>query len=70
MGLDVLKGFRERRNFIPILILTSSKYHTDIEQAYHLGANAYLLKPSDPAKLTEIGRAIRDFWLIQNIPPP
>jgi len=68
MGLDVLKALRKERNFIPVLVMTSSKYHTDIEQAYEFGANAYLLKPPDSGKLLETVKAIRDFWLAENIP--
>ena len=68
MGLDVLKVIRQHPAYIPVLVLTSSKHPSDIEQSYHLGANAYLLKPSESSKLLETVTAIKDFWLTFNIP--
>ena len=71
MGLDVLKWIREQSEVATIVvILTSSKEETDITTAYHLGANGYLVKPSDLSQLTDIAKSIKDFWLTQNIPPP
>jgi CheY-like chemotaxis protein len=70
-GLEVLKWIRqEARLNIPVVVLTSSQNNTDIAAAYDLGANAYLVKPSDTFKLAEIVTAIKDFWLTQNTPPP
>jgi CheY-like chemotaxis protein len=49
-----------------VVFLTTSKERRDIEQAYRLGANAYLVKPTTPAQLREMVRAIRDFWIVHN----
>ena len=68
MGLDVLHRIRQQPKYIPVIVVTSSKYPTDIEQAYRLGANAYLVKPSGPNQLIETVQSIKDFWLNQNIP--
>jgi hypothetical protein len=35
-----------------------------------LGANGYLVKPTTLADLVAIVRAINDFWLTHNYPPP
>jgi hypothetical protein len=40
----------------------------DIQTAYHLRANAYLVKPSGLDKLQVMAQAIKDFWYIQNQP--
>src|ERR1051326_2298998 len=71
MGLDVLKLIRQQSGLAPIvIILSSSQEEADIASAYRLGANAYLVKPPDPARLGDMVRAINDFWLTQNMPPP
>ena len=70
-GLEVLKWIRQGGPLsIPVVILTSSENENDIAAAYELGANAYLVKPSDIRQLAEIAKAIKDFWLIQNRPYP
>ncbi len=68
MGLDVLKWIRKqaRLKTLPVIILTSSSVQTDIDEAYKLGANAFLVKPSNVHKLDELVRLIRDFWLAAN----
>ena len=70
MGLEVLKWIRQKFGFkIVVLILSASKNDADVEEAYRLGANAYLVKPSDVGHLCELVAAIQDFWLRQNIAP-
>jgi CheY-like chemotaxis protein len=71
MGLEVLKWMREQpelRNLI-VIIFTSSRLEPDIEMAYQLGANAYLVKPSSPLELREIATGIKRFWLELNHGP-
>ena len=48
----------------------SSREVADIAAAYQLGANGYLVKPPEVSKLDGMVRAINDFWLTQNTPPP
>src|SRR5436190_17704060 len=70
MGLEVLKWLREKPEFDStiVLVLSSSHMSEDISAAYHLRANAYLVKPSGLDKLQLMAEAIRDFWYIQNQP--
>lgn len=71
MGLDVLKWIRQQSEWGPIVvILSSSREDVDIAAAYRLGANAYLVKPSEVGKLEEMARTIKDFWLLQNTALP
>jgi|SRR5665213_2078151 len=71
MGLEVLKWIREQPCFktLIVIVLTSSRHKSDIETAYQLGANAYLVKPSTPRELREIARRIKLFWLELNQGP-
>jgi DNA-binding response OmpR family regulator len=70
-GLEVLKWLREKRDFdtLVVVVLTSSQSEMDMRQAYKLGANSYLVKPSDPDKLTDIARLVSDYWLRTNQAP-
>jgi CheY-like chemotaxis protein len=71
MGLDVLKWIRQQPEVATIvIILTSSNEEADITTAYRLGANGYLVKPHDVRQLTDMAKSIKDFWLMQNTPPP
>jgi CheY-like chemotaxis protein len=66
-GLEVLKWIRQQAQLsVPIVILTSSENEADIEAAYRLGANAYLVKPNEVTKLVEVAKAIKDFWVTLN----
>jgi DNA-binding response OmpR family regulator len=66
-GLEVLEWIRRQSLFksLPVLILTSSSRAEDMEQARLLGADDYLLKPSDPAKLVDFVKSLHDRWLSQ-----
>ena len=67
-GAEVLEWIRQQPSVssLPVIVLTSSMQEDDICRAYDLGANAYLVKPSDPEALQVMVKAIDDFWLKQN----
>jgi|SRR6185436_5643916 len=71
MGLEVLKWVREQPELrtLIVIVLTSSRLEPDIEQAYQLGANAYLVKPSSPPELRKTAAGIKQFWLELNHRP-
>jgi CheY-like chemotaxis protein len=64
-GLEVLEWTRQQPQFksLPVLIFTSSSRPEDRERARQLGADDYLLKPSDPLKLVELVKLLHDRWL-------
>lgn len=70
-GFDVLGWVRERPAFkrLSIVILTASMRPEDVERAFSLGANSYLVKPSDIAALGEMVRCLRDWIQINHFPP-
>src|SRR6266498_1677832 len=59
MGLDLLKWLRERPAFDSTIVrvLSSSPMPGDIQDAYHLRANAYLVKPSGLDKVQVMAQA-------------
>jgi len=70
-GFEVLEQIRqhpELRNLV-VIVLTSSASDADIAKAYSLGANAYLVKPSDSSQLVDMVQAIKHFWLTYNCLP-
>lgn len=70
MGLDVLKWIRQRPGSpLVVVMLTASGEDGDVATAYRLGANAFLTKPSEAAKLVDMVKAIKDFWLRHNTLP-
>lgn len=71
-GFDVLTWLRgqEAMSTLPALVFTSSNQATDIERAYQLGANGYLIKPGRPDELLQLVKSIKDYWLGENRTPP
>jgi DNA-binding response OmpR family regulator len=73
LGLDVLKWLRSHAGFkaVVVIVLTSSKQDRDIELAYALGANSYLVKPPDVQHLVAMVKRIKEYWMETNqIGPP
>jgi CheY-like chemotaxis protein len=48
---------------IPIVVLTSSQAEIDIQKAYDLHANSYVVKPVDLDQFVDIMESIGGFWL-------
>lgn len=67
-GLEVLKSIRQEPACgRPIVVVfSSSDLDVDVDQAYALGANSYVVKPATPGELQQIVVAIRDYWLSVN----
>ena len=62
-GLEVLQWIRNQPELktMPILMLTSSSESNDLDRAYALGANSYLVKTVDLPTMREIVRGIGEF---------
>jgi CheY-like chemotaxis protein len=63
-GFEVLHWLKSQESLrkMPVVMLTSSDHQEDIERAYSLGANAYMIKPSGAERLQELVRAINSYW--------
>ncbi|SDU13172.1 two-component system, unclassified family, response regulator [Verrucomicrobium sp. GAS474] len=64
-GLEVLRWIRQHETLSPlvVLILTSSSERADVEEAYRLHVNAYIVKPTSINTMVEIVGHIENFWL-------
>ncbi len=70
-GLEVLRQIKSQTNHrsIPVIVLTSSSEDRDIQTAYQLGANSYIVKPVDFNKFIEVVGQIELYWGVLNTPP-
>jgi CheY-like chemotaxis protein len=62
-GLEVLRWIRSQPALrqLPVIMLTSSQEPSDLDQAYALGANSYLVKSVDVAEMREVVRGIGEY---------
>jgi len=70
-GIDVLRHARQHPVWkqVPFVILTTSRENTDINTAYDLGVNSYIVKPVDFGSFTEVVKHIKMYWVLTNEPP-
>jgi CheY-like chemotaxis protein len=70
-GLEVLAWIRGRDDLrrVPVVMLTSSNQPSDVNRAYDLGVNSYLVKPSALDELVEMVKKLSVYWLEMNVKP-
>jgi CheY-like chemotaxis protein len=70
-GIEVLRQARSDPVWrqVPIVVMTTSRENRDIEAAYGLGVNSYIVKPVDFLTFTEVVKSIKVYWLLTNEPP-
>jgi CheY-like chemotaxis protein len=65
-GWEVLEWIRGTEanglNRLPVIIMSSSNVQEDIDRAYELGVNAYLVKPNGFGELVKTLQTTTDFW--------
>ena len=71
-GLEVLQTLKadDETRKIPVVVVTSSREDPDIQKAYALGANSYVVKPVGFAEFMEAMSNLGLYWLLINQPPP
>ncbi|RAK22684.1 response regulator receiver domain-containing protein [Flavobacterium aquaticum] len=64
-GHEVLKKIKQDSNLkkIPVIMLTTSAFANDINQAYENNCNSYVKKPLDMQEFLEAILKIENFWL-------
>ena len=71
-GLEVLERLKgdDHLRTVPVVMLTSSREERDLVKSYHLGVNAYVVKPVDFKDFVEVIKEMGLFWAVINQPPP
>ena len=64
-GFDVLRWIRQQPKLrrLPVIVLTGSVHDSDARLAYEIGANSYVIKPTDFNRLMETMKVLGNFWL-------
>ena len=67
-GIEVLRIIKadELTKDIPVVMLTSSKEHPDIMNAYALGANSYIVKPVEFDSFSKVISELGFYWMLIN----
>ena len=70
-GLEVLRQIKQHRTLcvIPVVVLTTSAESADVQAAYRLGANSYIVKPVEFEKFMDVSATIDLYWTVVNQPP-
>ena len=63
-GLEVLRQIKGdvELHRLPVVVLTTSAAESDVDQAYELQANSYLVKPADFDKFSNLMRDLGLYW--------
>lgn len=71
-GFEVLRVLRAtaKTRLLPVIVLSASVEQPDIQRATKLGANSYVRKSLDFARLCDNMALLARYWTGLNIPPP
>ena len=63
-GLELLRTIRgdDQLKGVPVIVLSSSADHGDVERAYELHVNAYVRKPVDLVGFQDLMHSVERFW--------
>ncbi|KAB2902401.1 MAG: response regulator [Anaerolineae bacterium] len=63
-GIEFLTVVKSNDHFrhIPIVVLTTSNHEDDIQQAYDLSVEGYMVKPVDYDQFVEMMKNIHGYW--------
>lgn len=67
-GLEVLRQLKAHPMFcrIPVVVLTTSREDDDVQTAYGLGVNSYIVKPVEFEKFIDVAAQIDLYWCVLN----
>ena len=69
-GLEVLRQLKQHPTLcvIPVVVLTTSAQGADLQAAYQLGANSYIVKPVEFEKFMDVSEKVDLYWTVVNQP--
>ena len=69
-GFEVLEWLRAQPGLrrLAVVVLTSSREMRDVDRAYELGANSYLVKPVSLAAFTDLLARLNAYWELNEWP--
>lgn len=67
-GLEVLRQLKRHPTLgvIPVVVLTTSGESADVQAAYRLGANSYIVKPVEFEKFMDVSEKLDLYWTVVN----
>ncbi len=70
-GFEVLDWLRQQPGLkrLIVVVLSSSGLTDDVNRAYDLGSNSYLVKPGDFESLVNMVKSLDLYWLLMNQDP-
>jgi len=70
-GFEVLRWIRSHSGLrsLRVIMLTCSNENQDIDDAYSLGCNSYVIKPVKFCDYVDLMQVLIRFWLAQSQPP-
>src|SRR5215204_4766754 len=70
-GLEVLRRLKNHPKYsaIPVIVLTTSAEDHDVEEAYRLGCNSYIVKPVEFNKFMDVASQVEIYWSALNTAP-
>lgn len=71
-GLEVLEQIKSdpTLKILPVVMLTSSRQERDVSEAYKLGVNSYICKPSEYSEFLKVVNTLGKYWFATVEPPP
>jgi CheY-like chemotaxis protein len=70
-GFEVLRWVRAQPELkaLRVIVLTSSEDIRDVNRAYELGANSFLVKPGEFERFVDLSHALSGYWIWVNRAP-
>jgi CheY-like chemotaxis protein len=70
-GFEVLQWVRASSDYrrLPVVVMTSSREMPDVNRAYDVGANSYLVKPPSFDALVEMVKSLHLYWYVHSERP-
>jgi CheY-like chemotaxis protein len=67
-GLEVLRQLKQHPTLraIPVVVLTTSEEGADVQAAYLMGVNSYIVKPVEFEKFMDVSEKIDLYWTVIN----